>query len=79
MVVKGFEAITEYDEERTFAEQKAEGRAEGRVEGRAEGKVEGFLEAMTILVKDGMLTLAQAAAKSNMTVPEFEAKTGLKV
>lgn len=74
MVVKGFEAITEYDEERTFAEQKAE----GRVEGRAEGKVEGFLEAMTILVKDGMLTLAQAAAKSNMTVPEFEAKTGLK-
>lgn len=75
MVVKGFEAITEYDEERTFAEQKAE----GRVEGRAEGKVEGFLEAMTILVKDGMLTLAQAAAKSNMTVPEFEAKTGLKV
>lgn len=75
MVVKGFEAITEYDEERTFVEQKAE----GRVEGRAEGKVEGFLEAMTILVKDGMLTLAQAAAKSNMTVPEFEAKTGLKV
>lgn len=70
MVVKGFEAITEYDEERTFAEQKAEGRVEG--------KVEGFLEAMTTLVKDGMLTFAQAAAKSNMTVPEFEAKTGLK-
>ena len=30
------------------------------------------------LVKKGMLTLAQAAEESHMTVAKFEAKTGLK-
>lgn len=62
--------ITEYDEERTLAEQRSEGRAEGRAEG--------FLEAMALLVNDGILTIAQAAVKANMTVSEFEDKTGLK-
>ena len=32
--------ITEYDEARTFAEQREEGRAEGRAEGREEGRAE---------------------------------------
>lgn len=61
--------ITEYDEERTRAAQ--------REEDLAEGKVEGFLEAMAHLVKKGMLTLEQAAEESQMTVAEFEVKTGL--
>lgn len=65
--------ITEYDEERTRAAQREEDLAEGR----AEGKVEGFLEAMAHLVKKGMLTLEQAAEESQMTVAEFEVKTGL--
>ena len=46
--------ITEYDEERAFAEQRedareegrAEGREEGRAEGKAEGKAEGIAEGM---------------------------------
>ena len=61
--------ITEYDEARTFAEQRAEGREQGRAEGRAEGKLQAFVE----LVKDGILTISQAAEKVNMTIPEFEA------
>ena len=61
--------ITEYDEARTFAEQKEEGRAEGRAEGKAEGKLQAFVE----LVKEGLLSISQAAEKVNMTVPEFEA------
>ena len=81
--------ITEYDEARTFAEQKAEGRAEGRAEGIKEGMAEGIkegreqgisigmtkgkLEAFIGLVNDGILTKKQAAEKAKMTVPEFEA------
>lgn len=59
--------ITEYDESRTLAEQREEGRQEG------------FLNALISLVKDGILTLSDAAKRANMTVAEFEAKTGLKL
>ncbi len=81
--------ITEYDEQRAFAETKAEGwiegreegkaegrkegREEGRKEGREEGRAEGGLAMLVRLVKDGLLTVTQAADKVNMTVPEFEA------
>ncbi len=78
--------ITEYDEARTFAEQREEGRKEGREEGRKEGREEGREEGIEIgglrmligLVKDGILTIVDAAKRANMTVEEFEAKTGLK-
>ena len=66
--------ITEYDEAKTFAEQREEGREEGRREGREEG----ILATLIGLVKKGILTLAQAAEEAHMTVAEFEAKTGLK-
>ncbi|MDE7122076.1 MAG: hypothetical protein K2O42_07960, partial [Oscillospiraceae bacterium] len=62
--------ITEYDESRTLAEQ--------REEGRAEGKAEGVLNTLLELVKDGILTLSDAAKRANMTVAEFEEKTGLR-
>lgn len=62
--------ITEYDEERFANEQ--------REEGRAEGKAEGILITLIGLVKKGILTLSQAANEANMTVSEFEEKTGLK-
>ncbi|MBQ9903127.1 MAG: hypothetical protein IJM51_12215 [Clostridia bacterium] len=66
--------ITEYDEARTFAEQKEEGRELGREEGRAEGRAEGTLKTLAGLVRDGLLTISQAAERVNMTVPEFELK-----
>lgn len=66
--------ITEYDESRAFAEQREEGRAEGKAEGRAEG----ILELLSTLVKDGILTLVEAAKRADMTVTEFEAKADLK-
>lgn len=58
--------ITEYDEERTLAEQREEGREEG------------VILTLTNLVKNGLLTLSQAAETANMTVSEFETKTGFK-
>ena len=52
---------------------KAEGKAEGIAEGIAEGKTEGMVEILANLVKDGILTLKDAAARANMTESAFEA------
>jgi predicted transposase YdaD len=78
--------ITEYDEARTFADQReeghakglAEGLAEGRAEGRAEGLAEGMIGTLTNLVRRGLLTIKQAADEAGLSVSEFEEKTGLK-
>ena len=37
-----------------------------------------IIETLVGLVKDGLLTIAEAAKRADMTVPEFEEKTGLK-
>ena len=66
--------ITEYDEEKNLAEQ----REEAKEEGREEGKAEGIMETLVGLVKDGILTLGDAAKRANMTVSEFEKQSGLK-
>ena len=67
--------ITEYDEEKNLAEQ----REEAKEEGREEGKAEGIMETLVGLVKDGILTLGDAAKRANMTVSEFEEQSGLKI
>ena len=79
--------ITEYNEEKTLNQTLEEGIEigekrgikKGREEGRAEGKVEGVLETLISLVKDGILSVAEAAKRSDMTVLEFEARAGLNV
>ncbi len=65
--------ITEYDEERTFAEQREEGRAEGRAEGRTEGTFATLAE----LVKDGLISINIAAQKAGMSIEEFNLRAGL--
>ena len=47
------------------------GRAEGRAEGRVEGRAEGILSTLADLVKQGLLSLANAANQANMTEDEF--------
>ena len=47
-------------------------RAESRAEGRAEGEAKGILKTLVSLVKDGILTLSEAAKRANMTVEDFE-------
>ena len=49
-----------------------------RKDALAEGIEEGILKTLIGLVKDGILTIADAAKRADMTVPEFEEKTGLK-
>ncbi len=49
-----------------------------RNDAREEGFLEGFLEALVRLVKDGILTIADAAKRANITVPEFEQKMSIR-
>ena len=60
-----------------FKDGMERGRAEGRTEGIGIGEKKGFLDALIGLVKDGILTLSDAAQRANMTVAEFQKKTGL--
>ena len=53
-------------------------RAEGRAEGKAEGRAEGMLETLVSLVKDGILSLTEAARRYNVSITEFETLTGIK-
>ena len=62
--------ITEYDETKVLAAEREEGRAEGRAEG--------IYDTLTDLVKKGILSISLAAQQANLSVSEFELKTGLK-
>ena len=55
--------------------ERQEGRQEGRLEGKQEGRQEGILETLHGLVKDGILTLADAAKRADLTPSEFLART----
>ncbi len=57
---------------------RLEGIEEGIEEGIKEGIKEGVLKTLISLVKDGVLTITDAAKRADMTVSEFEEKTGLK-
>ena len=42
------------------------------------GRTEGYLDALVVPVKDGVIPIADAAKRANMTETEFIEKTGLK-
>ena len=52
-----------------------DGIAQGIAQGKAEGIAQGILKTLFSLVKDGVLTTADAAVRADMTVAEFEEKT----
>ncbi|MBQ9982362.1 MAG: hypothetical protein IJP18_07315 [Oscillospiraceae bacterium] len=74
--------ITEYDEARTFAEQREEGIEIGIEIGIDKGieigidrGIEiGSIKMLSSLVKGGVLTIEQAATAANVSVSEFEVK-----
>ena len=66
--------LTEYEEERVLAGKFAEGVEKGIGIGVEKGRLNAFVE----LVKDGVLSVMEAARRADMTVPEFEAAAGLK-
>ena len=54
-------------------DSRAEGLAEGKAKGLVEGRTEGILFALTGLVRDGILSVRDAALRANMTESAFEA------
>ena len=50
----------------------AEGMEKGRAEGRAEGRTEGIMTTLISLVKEGLLSVQQAAARAKLPVSDFE-------
>ena len=59
-IIKMTKSFRDYDRENDLEEGIKEGRKEGK------------LELLTSMIKEGILTLKQAADKMNMTVPQFE-------
>ena len=51
---------------------REQGRAEGREQGRAEGREQGKMDILLNLVKDGLLSISDAAKKANMELSAFE-------
>ena len=71
--VKGM-LLTEYNE----AEQMELFKEDGRREGHAEGRAEGIIETLISLVKDGILSIKDAAKRAGITETAFEQKMAAK-
>ena len=54
--------------------EREEGRKEGLEEGLKKGRKEGVIETLKLLVKDGVLTIGDAAARAGMTEDAFRKK-----
>ena len=63
---------------RQLSEKRLHDEATALGSARREGRAEGMIETLVALVNDGVLTVTDAATRANMTVSEFEAKTGIK-
>ena len=71
--VKGM-LFEEYKEAEVMEMFKEEGRVEGRAEGRAEGEAQGIFKTLAGLIRDGILSVRDAAARASMTEAEFAAR-----
>lgn len=58
-------------------EERETGRKEGMKEGRKEGIKEGMMESFILMVKKGLVELADAAKELGMTKKEFNKLAGL--
>ena len=58
---------------------EARGRAEGEAIGEARGRAEEKINTLSELVKNGLLSVEDAAKTAGMSVSEFSEKAGLKV
>ena len=63
---------TEDKEEYNMCQASRELIEDGKLEGRAEGRAEGKIDMLFELVRDGLLSLENAAKKANFTVDEFK-------
>ena len=66
--------ILELHSERVYKKGRLEGRREGRREGEIKGEKKGQMKELISLVKDGLLTAAQAAARLGEPEETFRAR-----
>ena len=59
-------------EARGVEKGRIEGIEKGRIEGIREGKLEGAVTTLASLVKDGILSIEDAAKRANMSVDVFK-------
>ena len=59
---------------KAIEDMRREAMDEGRREGRRDGRREGMLAALDGLVRDGVITLAEAARRTGLTPEEFAAE-----
>ena len=55
-----------------------EGVIRGLEEGKIKGREEGMVSTLAALVKDGIISIDDAAKRAGMTVSEFESKAGMQ-
>ncbi|MDO4988802.1 MAG: hypothetical protein Q4E17_07260 [Synergistes sp.] len=67
---------TLFDQERVTELYGIQMRKEGMRIGEARGRTEGIFSTLSGLVKDGILTVPQAAARMNISASEFRQRTG---
>ena len=76
-----YTCITEYNEAETFTlygtQKETKGRAEGEAIGEARGRAEEKINTLSELVKNGLLSVEDAAKTAGMSVSEFSEKAGL--
>ena len=66
--------ILDYEAKRIKNEGLEEGLVKGRVEGRLEGREEGIISTMVSLVRDGILSIKDAAVRAGITEADFQEK-----
>ena len=64
--------VLEKSKSKWIKEGKKEGRREGIKEGRKEGIKEGVINTLLILVKDGIISVEDAAKRANLSVSKLQ-------
>ena len=67
-----YDIFKEESKDKWIKEGKKEGRRAGIKEGRKEGIKEGVINTLLILVKDGIISVEDAAKRANLSVSTFQ-------
>ena len=67
-----YDIFKEESKDKWIKEGRREGKKEGRREGIKEGRKEGVINTLLILVKDGIISVEDAAKRANISVSMFQ-------
>ena len=67
-----YDIFKEDIDQEVLEKSKSKWIKEGRKEGRREGREEGVIDTLLILVKDGIISVEDAARRANLSVSKFQ-------